>query len=129
MITALDARTGLPAIVPELSSAELYFDLVDTDDQPIAGAAVISCKVTLLDKTSGAVIDTQSEVEMKDKIDPAGRFLLVLTPAQNAIISARPPNTTEMHVAKLLIRYNNGIEERQLTAEVGWTVENLQFTS
>lgn len=110
--------------VNEGSSCLISFILKDYDETAISKSSITTATMTLFDKDTQAVINTQEDIDVKDGFSAeGGTFIWELVAASNPIVDAA--QGTETHIALFEIASTVGTYSISTTEEVYIKVINL----
>jgi len=80
------------------SSSKIKFKFKDFDDNPIALASIVSCKMTIRDQLTNGIINNRDQEEVRLQFDgTTGNFAMVLDAADNIIVSTDSKTDEEVH--------------------------------
>lgn len=114
-------RTTWPDSVPESGSTRLTAVLKDEVGEPVPGSSLTSATLTLFDRATQGILNSQDEADVQASVDEDGVLTLDLTPDDNAILAAG--RALEWHVARIQYAWDGG--DKQGFHELHFPVANL----
>jgi hypothetical protein len=113
--------------VPQGNTCLLYFILYDYDGTtPVSVDNIITATMTLYDHSSGAVINSRTNVNVKGSFNQTGIFSHLLTADDNQIQAQNEKLTYEKHVAVLTVAATGATDAITFKREFWITIINQQ---
>lgn len=98
--------------------------VLDDEGDPIPDTAITSARLTLLDATTGDVINNRDYVDVASSIDGSGVFTFNLTSDDNVMWNDGT-QAEELHVVVFEATALSGVNDLSVREEIGIIVQNL----
>lgn len=129
MTTRLLKANGLPLVVPQGASCNITGTLVGPSDAAIALANLATFTLTLLNKATGAIINSRSAQDAKNanghSVASDCAFTIELDANDNVIVVDVAAGQSEWHIARLAWTWSDGNSTRTGREDCEFRVEKL----
>lgn len=116
----------LDKTVDENNGYIIEAEITDYDEVTLVGSAAIdTASGSLIDKTTDTVLATYAD--LKPNISAEGLFKKYIPASENGFQNEDRKRRTEIHVFKINISGNNGIDDVELEKEIWITVNNNKY--